>query len=231
VPIARIGDKLLFFVHVPKTGGTSIEAYLRAKGPLALAGTRRHGWSRTTPQHMHREIFNELVPPAFYDQGFAVLREPKARLLSEFRMRAEPLSAKLRPVGLARAAWKRMQGIHSYGVRIGNRIEFLDFDAWVERSFAEYRKDPFYKDNHFRPQHEFVDRSHRIFLFEDGIDPVFRWIDAVTGTPPVEGSFHERRSAPLPIECSAATDALIRDFYREDHALIDALRAGRDAAA
>lgn len=228
MPIARIGDTLLFFVHVPKTGGTSIEAYLRAKGALALAGTR-HGWSRTTPQHIHREIYQELVPFELYHHGFAVLRDPRARLLSEFRMRAEPLRAKLRPIGLARAAWKRLGGVHSYGLRIGRRLEFLDFDTWVVRSFAEYRKDPFYKDNHFRPQHEFVDRRHRLFRLEDGLGRVFRWIDAVTGTPPVEGAFHERRSAPLPVECSAATDALIRDFYREDYALLAELEAGRDA--
>jgi hypothetical protein len=146
-------------------------------------------------------------------------------------MRAEPLRAKLRPVGLMRAAWKRMQGVHSYGLRIGRRIEILDFDTWVERSFAEARKDPFYKDNHFRPQHEFVDRGHRVFLFEDGLDPVFRWIDAITGTGPEQGTFHERRSQPLPVACSAQTDTLIRDFYREDYALIAELKAERDARA
>ncbi len=225
MPLARIGDRLIFFVHVPKTGGTSVEAYLRAKGGLALAGTRRHGWSRTTPQHIHREIFAEMVPPGFYDHGFTILRDPKSRLVSEFCMRAEPLRLKLRPFGLARAAWKRMRGIRSYGVRIGNRLEFLDFDGWVARSFAEFRKDPFYKDNHFRPQHEFVADGHRVFLFEDGLEPVFRWIDTVTGTRPVDGAFHERRSAPMAIDCSAATDTLIREFYREDYALISRLKA------
>lgn len=225
MPLARIGDRIIFFVHVPKTGGTSIEAYLRAKGALALAGTRRHGWSRTTPQHMHREIFAEMVPHGFYDQGFVVLRDPKARLLSEFRMRAEPLRPKLRPIGLARVAWKRMQGVRSWGVRVGNRLEFLDFDSWVARSLAEAGRDAFYKDNHFRPQHEFVDPGHRIFRFEDGLARVFRWIDAFTGTAPAEGSFHERRSSALEIDCSPATDALIRDFYRQDYALLAKLEA------
>lgn len=228
MPLARIAGKLLFFVHVPKTGGTSIEAYMRAKGSVALAGTRRHGWSRTTPQHVQREIYQDLVPPDFYDHGFVVLRDPKARLLSEFRMRVEPLRPKLRPLGWWRIARNRARGVQTYAARLGARLEFLDFDTWVERSFAEYRRDSYYKDNHIRPQHEFVDPGHRIFRFEAGLDPVFRWIDEVTGTPPAEGSFFERRSAPLAIACSERTDRLIRDFYREDYALITNLPARPD---
>ncbi len=227
MPLARIADTLIFFVHVPKTGGTSVEAYLRAKGGLALSGARGHGWSRTTPQHMHRAVHAEMVPPGFYDHGFAVLRDPRARLFSEFRMRVEPMRAKLRPLGWMRAAARRARGIPSYGARVGRRLEIIDFDTWVARSFAEYRKDPFYKDNHFRPQHEFIDPGLRLFLFEEGLDPVFRWIDEVTGTLGAAGEFHERRSDDIPITCSAETDALIRDLYREDYDLIDAVKAGR----
>jgi hypothetical protein len=231
LPLARIGGTLLFFVHVPKTGGTSIEAYMRAKGSVALAGTRRHGWSRTTPQHIHRDIYAEMVPPDFYDHGFAVVRDPKARLFSEFRMRAEPLRPKLRPLGLMRVAWNRSRGVPTYGVRLGSRLEYLDFDAWVAKSFAAFRKDPYCKDNHIRPQHQFIDPGHRLFRFEDGLDPVFRWIDEVTATPPVPGTFHERRSSPVAFTCGEATDRLIREFYREDYALLDELDAGSDARA
>jgi len=220
MPLARIGDVVLFFVHIPKTGGSSIEAYLRAKGALALEGSRRYGWSRTTPQHLHREIYAEWVPPEFYDHGFAVLRDPKARLMSEFRMRAGPVGAKLRPIGWVRMARNRAAGRPTYAVRVRKRREVLDFDAWVPRVFAECGRDPFYKDNHIRPQRDFVDPAHRLFRFEHGLDPVFRWIDAVSGTPPVPGAFHEKRSAPLAITCSSSTDRAIRDFYAEDYAMI-----------
>lgn len=220
MPLARIGGRILFFVHIPKTGGTSVEAYLRAKGALALHGTRAD-WSRCTPQHMHRELYAELVPPGFYDRGFAILRDPKARLVSEFRMRAEPLRPKFRPLGALRLARNRAAGRPTYGVRIGRRLEFLDFDAWVPRVFAAYRRDPYLKDNHIRPQAEFVDPAHRLFRLEDGMGAVFAWIDAETGTPPAPGDFHERRSEPLPVACAPETEALIRDFYAADYALIE----------
>lgn len=220
MPLARIGGTVLFFVHIPKTGGTSVEAYLRAKGPVALHGTRAD-WSRCTPQHIHRELYAELAPPAFYDHGFAILRDPKARLISEFRMRVEPIRPKFRPMGWARMARNRAKGLPTYAVRIGRKVEFLDFDAWVERIFDAQRRDPYVKDNHIRPQVEFVDPAHRLFRLEAGLDPVFRWIDAVTGTPPAPGTFHERRSALVDVPCSPGTEARIREFYAADYALIE----------
>ncbi|MEM8570660.1 MAG: sulfotransferase family 2 domain-containing protein [Pseudomonadota bacterium] len=227
MPLARIGSKLLFFVHIPKTGGTSIESYLRTKGPLALAG-ERHGWSRTTPQHIHSGIYSKLVPDGMYDHGFAVIRDPKKRLLSEFRMRAEAVRLKLRPFGLMRLASYRINRRPAYGIRIRKRLEYYDFNDWVPRVFAEYRKDPFYKDNHIRPQSQFVTPGLRLFRFEKGLDPVFRWIDEVTGTEASPGAFFERRSDPLELVCSDKTDALIRAFYRDDYELIETLEPNND---
>ena len=163
-------------------------------------------------QHLHRAAYAEILPPGSYDHGFAILRDPKARLISEFRMRAEPLSAKLRPLGWLRLARNRAAGRPTYGLRVGRRLELMDFDHWAARSFAELGRDPMFQSNHMRPQADFVDPAHRLFRFEDGLDPVFRWIDAVTGTPPLSGTFHERRSDPIAVSCSAATEARIREI-------------------
>ncbi len=223
MPLARVGGTMLFFVHIPKTGGTSVEAYLRAKGAtLALHG-QGEGWSRVPLQHLHRAAYAEIAPPGAYDHGFAILRDPKARLISEFRMRAEPLSPKLRPLGWLRVARNRVAGRPTYGVRVDRRIEFLDFDGWVARMLDAVRSDPWLRSNHIRPQAEFVDPGHRLFRLEAGLEQAFRWIDAVTGTPAAAGDFHERRSEPVPVACSAATEARIRDFYRADYALLDGL--------
>ncbi len=133
MPLARLGGQVLFFAHVPKTGGTSIEAYLRAQGAaLALHGAGE-GWSRVPLQHLHRAAWEEIVAPGAWDAGFVVLRDPLARLISEFRMRVEPMRPKLRPAGLARMALNRAAGRATHAVRIGGRIEYLDFDAWAAR--------------------------------------------------------------------------------------------------
>jgi hypothetical protein len=221
VPLARIGGVTLFFAHVPKTGGTSVEAYLRAKGAVVALHGQAADWSRAPVQHLPREAYAKIVPRAFYDHGFAVLRDPMARLMSEFRMRVEPLEGKFRPLGRLRARGP----VH--GVRLAGRLEALDFDGWVARAFEACRRDPWAQSCHLRPQADFVDEGQRLFLFEDGLDPVFRWIDAVTGTPAAAGAFHERRSAPLPLAPSPATEERVRRFYAADHALIARLREGR----
>jgi hypothetical protein len=222
VPLARINGKLLFFAHIPKTGGTSVEAYLRAKGALALHGAGE-GWSSTPLQHLQRAAYEEILPPGSYDHGFAILRDPVARLVSEFRMRVEPRGARLRPLGWLRVARNFAIGRKTYGARIQRRLEYLDFDAWVDRVFAAFARDPYYRSNHIRPQHEFIAPGHRLFRFEHGLDPVFRWIDAVTETPPVAGAFHERRSAPLDVSMRPETLRRIRAFYAADFALIETI--------
>lgn len=223
MPLARIAGSVLFFVHVPKTGGTSVEAYLRAKGAtLALHGQAAE-WSRAPLQHLHRAAYAEAVPPGCYDHGFAIVRDPMARLVSEFRMRAEPMAAKLRPVGWLSAARNRARGRATWGLRIDRRLEFHDFDGWVARVLDAAARDPWLLSNHVRPQAEFVDPAHRLFRFEDGLAPVFRWIDATTGTPPAEGGFHERRSPPIEVVWSAETEARARAFYAADYALLAGL--------
>ena len=52
MPLAVIGDKVLYFAHIPKCGGSSVEAYLRAKGRLFLVHTRPQPWSKTSPDQL-----------------------------------------------------------------------------------------------------------------------------------------------------------------------------------
>jgi hypothetical protein len=225
MPLARLGGQVLFFAHVPKTGGTSVEAYLRAQGAaLALHGAGE-GWSRVPLQHLHRAAWEEIVAPGAWDARFDVLRDPLARLVSEFRMRVEPMRPKLRPAGLARMALNRAAGRATHAVRIGGRIEYLDFDAWAARMLEASRRDPWTQSNHMRPQAEFVDPAFRVFRFEDGLEPVFRWIDAAFGLPAAQGAFHERRSAAIEVSCGPETEARVRDFYAADYALLE--EAGR----
>ncbi len=76
MPLARVGQGILFFVHIPKTGGSSIERYLQEIGQACLVSRRATGFSKVTPQHMERETCQSCIPAGFYDQGFAMLRDP-----------------------------------------------------------------------------------------------------------------------------------------------------------
>ena len=70
MPIFRIGDTLHYYAHVPKCGGSSVEAYLRTRfGSLAFLNTRyldlpeQARWTRSSPQHMALADLHRLIPP------------------------------------------------------------------------------------------------------------------------------------------------------------------------
>ena len=231
MPLARINGKLIYFAHIPKTGGSSVEAYLEAKGKMALFHKHTLEWSRCTVQHAERRIFHNLLGDGFCDAGFTVVRDPKARLVSEYRMCAAIGDARA-VGGLMPGALRLRRAMRAYapGLLTSDAAPFFpSFDRWTPRIFEAFRRDPYVNDNHIRPQVEFVDPAHRVFRFEDGFEPVFAWIDAVTGTPPVGDRIHLRKAGAIPVKCSPETDALIRAFYAEDYALLD--RLGPEAPA
>lgn len=236
MPLARINGIVLYFAHIPKCGGSSITRYMAAKGRVALLTPASWGsWARCTPQHVHREVYDRLFPPGFYDHGFVVLRDPKARLISEFKMRAKPVGFTWNPRNWLVLLRNRLNRRPTYAFRIRRArmswTVFADFDAWVRMILRMQRRHEYLNDNHIRPQVEFLHPDHQIFLFEEGLEPVMRWIDTVTRTDPVGGHFHERGSRALDLVCSEETEALIRDFYREDYAAIERVRRARGQAA
>src|SRR6056297_1746656 len=135
MPLARIADKILFFAHIPKTGGASVEAYMASKGRIALHYPFRQGWSRSTSQHMHAAIHRRLVSETFCDQSFSILRDPMERLQSEYRYRR------------------------------GRGETTFDFNPWARLMLGLMQSDPYTLDNHMRPQADFLRWNMRVFDF------------------------------------------------------------------
>ena len=73
MPIARVNNKTIYFSHIPKCGGSSIEDFLRiiAKSDLCFLdrsydnGT--HQWSISSPQHITGKEISKLFPINFFD--------------------------------------------------------------------------------------------------------------------------------------------------------------------
>lgn len=86
MPLYRHEGRVVFFVHVPKTGGTAVERALVAAGAVeALA--KKHATFSISPHHMHADVHSAWLPPAFTDYAFTVVRNPYNRLFSEYRWR------------------------------------------------------------------------------------------------------------------------------------------------
>ena len=200
MPLARIADKILFFAHIPKTGGASIESYMAAKGQIALRYAFRQGWSRATSQHMHAEIHRRLVPEAFCDQSFTVLRDPMDRLQSEYR-------------------YQRDRGATQ-----------SDFNPWARLMLGLVQSNPYVMDNHLRPQAEFLRWNMRVFDFASGLDPVFDWIDSYTRTEPGPRDNRRNVSQPHEVTPEPDVVASVARVYAGDIALLRALRDDPDGA-
>ncbi len=202
MPIARIGTGLVYYAHVPKCGGSSVEDYLRDRfGPLgfvnrqfaALPAAQR--WSATSPQHIDWAALGQIFPPDYFAAAFAVVRHPVARAFS---------------------AWQ-------FQVQVEKAVTpDLPFADWLREQARIVHENPFLADNHLRPQSDFMAEDCTIFHLEHGLDAIIPWLDRLAGNQGGPRAMaHANRSdtakaaAPAP---SSADIALIAEIYAGDFA-------------
>jgi len=201
MPIFQAAGAMHHFVHVPKCGGQSVEAYLAARfGPLAFLEPRYYKtpaaqrWSKSSPQHIEAEAFTKLMPDDWIASQFAIVRHPLARFASSYNFYLANL----------------------------NRIPRL---MGPEEWFAEYRgfakRRPHYLDNHLRPQTQMVPQDCAVFKLEDGMAPVVTHIDSIAGevTGPREiGHGHVTKDAAGMKKSAMSAQLLrkLRTYYAED---------------
>lgn len=201
MPIVRISDMLVYFAHVPKCAGTSIEAYLSHRfGRLAfqdrkyLSQPAEERWTATSPQHVPAAALARLFPEGFFAQSFAMVRHPVDRLRSVFLFQKE-------------------------------RERTIDpecsFDAWVKDLERLRAIRPQLYDGHIQPMHSFVPSRSRIFRLEDGEAALIGWLDLLSGDTegdrvlPREKVRADTTQTPAP-EITPATRARIETLYAED---------------
>jgi hypothetical protein len=196
VPVFVKDERRVLFVHVPKTGGSAVEDAFVEDGWEAhfLDRTSRRQpvqqLRRCSPQHMHAALLEQTLRLDRLDLSFAVVRDPLARFRSEYlwRHREDPT------------------------------MDATEVEGWGRRLLEKFTHDPFVRDNHIRPQSEFVLEGTRVHRYEDGlqaaVDDVYRSL-GLPGTasvprpprPPVS-------SAEVPLSTGLAER--LREFYRED---------------
>lgn len=145
MPLYRAKRKLIYFVHIPKTGGSSVEKALAKAGCkqamlLSKARNKDATGSKMTPQHMHAAAYTAYFPAGFFDYMFAVVRNPFGRIASEYKMKV-----------------------------VAGKEEGTP-DVWISEVFDRFAVLPHTRDNHIRPQIDFISEGVEVFNLENGLD-------------------------------------------------------------
>lgn len=161
MPISLVNGQILYFAHIPKCAGSSVEAYLHGRfGRLGMLDRAHYDhprrWTRSSPQHALWKDMERLLPLDFMAASFAVVRHPVERLKSVF-------------------AWQR-----EWQESIPSDTSFAEFLDIIEKN-RPYAKRRYPLDNHASPMTMFVPPECSIFRLEDGLHAVVEWLDSFCG--------------------------------------------------
>lgn len=197
MPIFRIKNKLIFYAHVPKAGGSSIADFFHEIGARSAftfgeqwRQRPRDRWSSTSPQHIDAKSLAELFPGNFFDACFTVVRHPEDRIISEYKFRAG------------------QSKIHAS----------LAFNDWLQIVMAASRANPFVFDGHIRPQTDFIPNNCKVFKLEEGLDKLNEWLSEVIDIelPSQRFTHHSNKSKNIDVAPDNASRELINAFYSAD---------------
>lgn len=203
MPFFKAGSKLVYYAHVPKCAGSSIEEYLRDRfGQIAfldsayLSQPEQLRWTKSSPQHVDVGSLKRLIPDGFFDEVFTIVRHPVARLVSAYHFQLE------------------VEKLIAPGTQ---------FAEWLRDLHAKRAEEPFVYDNHFRPMAEIAPESATVFYLEHGLEALVPWFDHVAGDtngPRAIGTVNKRGDHGVArgeeVSPSASDLALIEELFAVD---------------
>ena len=143
--------KKLMFIHIPKTAGTSVEAYgkkNKIKWGRHIKYPRPIKKINTPYWHIPPKYFKKQNSPYKDKKLFAIVRNPYDRIVSEYKYRKE---------------------IFTKNKKKTNKNDLNKFIHGIE---SKYKKNKFCLDGHLIPQNEFID-SNTIVLKLENLDKEF----------------------------------------------------------
>ncbi|WP_026820794.1 sulfotransferase family 2 domain-containing protein [Arthrobacter castelli] len=202
MPIFKKDGRNFLFVHVPKTGGTTIENVFRDSGYQVLYLDGKMGREavnhvrRCTPQHMHAEMLQTNFRLERFDATFMMVRDPLNRFKSEY-------------------IWRNRKGLKG--------VDAESVNSWGAKAFRKYRTDNFLFDNHLRPQVDFYVPGSNVYYFETGmqfvVDDLNRrfGLDVGPNIPRLKDGQKETGFSSKDVVVSPKMETAVKEFYEADY--------------
>jgi hypothetical protein len=190
--------KLIYFIHIPKCAGTSIENFFMNNHIQPSFLDRKFNsniihWNRSSPQHISAETFDNLFLDNFFDCVFTFTRHPIQRFISAYTFN--------HAIGRINEKWDI------------NELVLHLTDSGIESHFS---------DNHFLPMTHFVSNKYnpQIFKLEDGFDEFINWFEKASGLSISNKKIERANVSPMIDPKLKALNSksieLIHNLYHED---------------
>ncbi len=215
MPIFTRDDINVFYIHVPKTGGTHIESFFKKNGfSISEFSPGLIKFRKCTPQHMHAEQINQIFKLEIFNYTFMTVRNPIFRFRSEFIMREFII--------------RNQNGNRDRG-------QSEDINRWWKMIKKNYHENSFALDNHIRPQVEFYINGVDVYKQEDGFDEDWaRNLEAKIGIKFEHLTIPRRKNTEKDFEeeikkivLKDSTRKEIQSFYQQDYAFFNYSTADR----
>ena len=192
----------VLFVHIPKTGGSSIEAYLRESSCNADPPRSKHS---VLDVHATWDVYQNW---GHFDYTFTVIRDPLERFRSELLHLTGDANHVKKIINFF--GYKKFEHVKNrWNIKDDHLLEFLritnDQPRWI--------------GNHVRPQCDFIKPNSNIetFLFPHSIKDVPKVLSTKFGIP-VGRMPHRKPSKAMDKPSFSETQAkIIRQFYQQDY--------------
>ena len=163
MPIIRCKENLIHYAHIPKTGGHSLESYIKKIKGVELGFVdwfhvmkpAQTPWNISSPQHIDGASMSRIFPVNFFTHHFAVVRDPISKIKSSFLFQKYTL-----------------KGISSS----------ITLNQFIANDLIDNVKTNGWFDNHFMPQSCFLypGAKYQIFKLEDnGLQSAKAYLDNI----------------------------------------------------
>ena len=199
--------KFFLFIHIPKTGGTSITSFCKLLKFREKYGSNNdfRQFLKVTPQHFTYNTLNNLININELDFSFAIIRDPLDRIISSY-------------------FWSKKYS------NIPESLQKMNFENWFNELAENYKQNVNVLSNHLIPQRMFIGQNiKKIYKFEDGVHNIFKDVMKCLNIkikddykfPHILKNSASNKSEIKKIKESKHIRKMIYDFYNEDYNLYD----------